>query len=210
VEKNEMFTAITVQRHQLADSLDSLTSEQWDAPSLCAGWRVRDVLGHLVSILELPTSRFVLGSIKARNFNTYADKVARRFGDRDPSGLLASYRSSAGKRFAPPVVGPIAPLTDVFTHTCDIDVAIGRSPQFNPTATRTVLEYVCGGKARGFIPPKRTTGLRFEAVDLGWTLGDGPTISGPAHAILLAVTGRRAGLDHLDGDGLAILDHRLP
>ncbi|MGE0305800.1 MAG: maleylpyruvate isomerase N-terminal domain-containing protein, partial [Acidimicrobiia bacterium] len=47
VQKNEMFTAITVQRHQLADFLDSLTSEQWDAPSLCARWRVRDVLGHL-------------------------------------------------------------------------------------------------------------------------------------------------------------------
>lgn len=204
-----MFGAITVQRHHLADTLDTLTGDEWNAPSLCAGWRVRDVLGHLVSILEIPLGRFIVGSIKARNFDRFSEKVARELGDRDPAALLATYRSLAGKRFTVPVIGPIAPLCDVFVHTCDIDVAIGRTPEFNSTALRTIMDYACGGKARGSVPSSRTKGLRFEANDLGWSHGEGPTVSGPAHAILLAVTGRRAGLDMLDGDGLAILDHRL-
>ncbi len=37
------------ERRDLADLAATLTSEQWDAPSLCEGWRVRDVVAHVVS-----------------------------------------------------------------------------------------------------------------------------------------------------------------
>ncbi|MET0954878.1 MAG: maleylpyruvate isomerase N-terminal domain-containing protein, partial [Cryobacterium sp.] len=30
----------------VADLLATLTPEQWESQSLCAGWRVRDVAGH--------------------------------------------------------------------------------------------------------------------------------------------------------------------
>ena len=38
---------IAEQRRDLADLLEGLTAEQWQAPSLCAGWRVRDVAAHV-------------------------------------------------------------------------------------------------------------------------------------------------------------------
>ena len=31
----------------LADCLDALPEERWDAPSLCEGWRVKEVVAHL-------------------------------------------------------------------------------------------------------------------------------------------------------------------
>src|SRR5438128_2241468 len=31
----------------ISDCLAALTPEQWDAPSLCEGWRVRDVVSHM-------------------------------------------------------------------------------------------------------------------------------------------------------------------
>ena len=31
-----------------ADFLATLTPGQWEAPSLCAGWRVRDVVAHVI------------------------------------------------------------------------------------------------------------------------------------------------------------------
>ena len=44
----------TAERLELADLLDTLTPEQWAAPSLCAGWSVRDVCSHLIGMeLEL-------------------------------------------------------------------------------------------------------------------------------------------------------------
>jgi hypothetical protein len=43
--KDEMFAAIVAQRGRLADTLDGLTDAEWNTPSLCAGWRIRDVVG---------------------------------------------------------------------------------------------------------------------------------------------------------------------
>lgn len=40
------------ERAEMADFLESLSAEQWEAPSLCAGWRVRDVAAHVVSYEE--------------------------------------------------------------------------------------------------------------------------------------------------------------
>ncbi|WP_280234759.1 hypothetical protein [Nocardia cyriacigeorgica] len=51
-------------------------------------------------------------------------------------------------------------------------------------------------------------GLRFEATDLDWTHGSGPIISGPAEALLLALSGRTPALDRLHGDGVPILRAR--
>ncbi|MGH3500537.1 MAG: maleylpyruvate isomerase family mycothiol-dependent enzyme, partial [Nocardioidaceae bacterium] len=43
----------TAERRDLADYLDTLTDEEWKQPSLCPGWAVRDVVGHLPSYDEL-------------------------------------------------------------------------------------------------------------------------------------------------------------
>ena len=40
-------TAIAAERTELAAMLDDLSPAQWDAPSLCAGWRVREVAAHM-------------------------------------------------------------------------------------------------------------------------------------------------------------------
>jgi uncharacterized protein (TIGR03083 family) len=37
------------ERRDLADYLDTLTAEEWERPSLCRGWSVRDVPGHVTS-----------------------------------------------------------------------------------------------------------------------------------------------------------------
>ena len=38
----------TAERTDLADLLETLTPRQWEAPSLCQGWRVRDVVAHVM------------------------------------------------------------------------------------------------------------------------------------------------------------------
>lgn len=200
-----MFDAIVAQRNSLVDRLDGLTAEQWETPSLCAGWRVREVVGHLISILEIPFRQHLWGAVKERNFNRNMDKLARSIGEREPGTLIADYRRLCSTRFAPPIVGPIAPLTDVLVHTRDIERPLGIASTLDAEATRAALVYVCGGKAFGFVPPKRTRGLQFEATDLGWSAGAGKTVVGSGEAILMSVTGRRSALDDLTGDGVAAL-----
>lgn len=40
------------ERSEMADFLASLRSEQWDHPSLCSRWRIREVAAHVVSYEE--------------------------------------------------------------------------------------------------------------------------------------------------------------
>ena len=39
----------TAERTDFADLLADLTPEEWEAASLCEGWRVRDVVAHVMS-----------------------------------------------------------------------------------------------------------------------------------------------------------------
>ena len=47
MDRDEVWRAIDGERVSLADLLDSLGDQEWETPSLCAGWRVRDVAAHL-------------------------------------------------------------------------------------------------------------------------------------------------------------------
>ncbi|MBI5337581.1 MAG: maleylpyruvate isomerase family mycothiol-dependent enzyme [Mycolicibacterium rufum] len=49
----------TDERRDFADLVAGLGREQWLAPSLCAGWRVRDVAAHVVAYLDRDRSDFV-------------------------------------------------------------------------------------------------------------------------------------------------------
>ena len=208
MEKAALFDAVGEQRRRLIGVLEGLGDEQWDVQSLCEKWRVRDVVGHLASILDIPAGRFLWRSIRARSFDDYAAVVARDYGSQDPGQLLAKYRQLASKQFAPPIVGPIAPLTDVLVHTRDIERPLGLPAKLHPEGLRAALDFCSGGRTFGLVPKKRIEGLRFEATDVDWSAGDGELVSGPAEAILLAVTNRPVALPELSGDGVELLANR--
>jgi len=56
---------------------------------------------------------------------------------------------------------------------------------------------------------KRAKELTFRATDGDWSSGEGPEVAGPVIALVQAITGRRAGLDQLYGEGVAILKERI-
>jgi hypothetical protein len=48
-------------------------------------------------------------------------------------------------------------------------------------------------------------GVRLVATDLDWSHGNGPEVRGSGEALLMAMAGRPAALDDLDGPGKAKL-----
>jgi uncharacterized protein (TIGR03083 family) len=56
----EVGSALVRQRLRLQATLEGLTEEEWGTPSRCAGWRVQDVIAHLVDV-----NRFWSASITA-------------------------------------------------------------------------------------------------------------------------------------------------
>jgi len=62
----------------------------------------------------------------------------------------------------------------------------------------------------GFLKSKKkAAGLRFVANDIEWSHGDGPEVRGPAESLVLVMSGRPAGLDQLEGDGLPEMQRRI-
>ena len=61
------------ERADLASLLPTLTPEQWETPTLCARWRVRDVVAHLISYDDLGAAdvarRLALGRFNPHRAN---------------------------------------------------------------------------------------------------------------------------------------------
>ena len=49
---------IHAERKALAADLESLSDQQWNTPSLCEGWTVRDVLAHMTSAAVMTPPKF--------------------------------------------------------------------------------------------------------------------------------------------------------
>ncbi len=73
----------------------------------------------------------------------------------------------------------------------------------------TSLTHLTAGPVGGVVSEGTLAGLRFEANDTDWAHGSGPTVSGNAEALLLAITGRTTALGHLGGDGVSTVRGRM-
>ena len=90
----DIWTDVHEERQALLGFLELLTPDQWDAPTLCAEWRVRDVVGHLVSATDISVVR-ALVAIAASGFrmNRYISKDARGRGMSRPDGDFRRVRA---------------------------------------------------------------------------------------------------------------------
>jgi uncharacterized protein (TIGR03083 family) len=194
----------------LSTYLHSLTPEDWERPSLCDGWRVRDVVGHILygnelKLWTLPWRLARYGFSSDRSGKAYS--IARAHGHA-PSDLLRAFDERDPWGGTCRVFPPRLTLLDRLTHHQDIRRSLGHDREIPAARLHAVLEAaptlgtVFGAKAR-------TKGLRFVATDLEWAWGDGPEVSGPAEALLLTMLGRPQPLAELSGEGSTTFAARL-
>lgn len=206
----DTFEEIADERRGLADLLSVLTVEQLAAPSLCSQWTIRDVAGHLIVPLEVSVPRFLLAMLGSRgSFDRANDRLARRQAERPLDEIVEVLRRKAGTRFTPPGAGPEAPLTDLLVHGLDIRWPLELPRRIPEERLQKSLTFLTTGPANGLVAKNALNGLRIEATDTHWVHGSGPTVSGDAETLLLAMTGRASALSHLHGDGAAIMRDRL-
>ncbi|MGK5684800.1 maleylpyruvate isomerase family mycothiol-dependent enzyme [Actinoplanes sp. URMC 104] len=202
--------AIAGERHRVADLVESLSPAQLDTPSLCGAWTVRQVAGHLVAAVAAPARQTVSALLRSglrihRANALLAVEIARQ----PPAALADALRRNTTNPFEPPIVGRPGQLTDLQVHGQDMRRPLGLPHGLSLDHVRLSLDFLTGGRAVGFTPRKRLAGLRLEATDLGWSHGAGALLSGPAEALMMALTGRRTVLGELDGPGVRVLAARL-
>jgi uncharacterized protein (TIGR03083 family) len=180
--------------------LRTLTADEWLAPTLCAGWRVKDIVAHLTYDAS-PTHRYLLDVARAGfSPNRINARVIKRWSNRDPAQLLQWFERSVGRGMFATVVPSLA-LADVLIHHQDIRRPFNRPRSIAPERVLHVLDHPDPLASSR----RRTRGLRFIATDVAWTRGDGPEVRGTGEAIIMAVAGRSAALGDLTGDGVNIL-----
>lgn len=191
MDREAAFDIIVSQRLALRDHLADLTDEEWETPSLCAGWRVRDVAAHVISSPQLtwgPCLRAVGGMW--RGYNGAVLRDGRRRGTAPVAEILAQYDTWAEVRRGPAVVTSVEPLVDVLVHTQDILRPLGRRHPMPPGAAA-----VAADRARLMAPlfgaTRTLRSIRMRATDVDWERGRGPVVEGPMSELLMMCTGRR-------------------
>jgi uncharacterized protein (TIGR03083 family) len=202
-------TLMTMAHHEradLAEFLATLTPRDWEAPSLCTRWSVKDVVAHVISYEELGT----LGLVKrfAKGWIVRTNQVGvDEFAALSPQQLLEFLRNHLQPHGLTAGFGGMIALVDGTIHHQDIRRALGRPRTVPVDRLERVLGLVPGNPRLG--AGRRIRGLRLRATDIDWAHGRGPEVTGPGEALLMAMSGRPAALADLCGSGLDTLARRL-
>ncbi|MEU8261460.1 maleylpyruvate isomerase family mycothiol-dependent enzyme [Micromonospora sp. NPDC048999] len=199
---------IKVERTALVDALDKLSDNDWDKPSLCTTWTVRETVGHLVATATMTPPKFFAKLIgNGFNFQNMVRKdIAQVTAGRSNAELVDLLRSRVDKRTAPP--GPtLSWLGETIVHGEDIFRALGGYHHHPVEHVVAVADFYKNSNL--LIGAKnRIAGVSLRATDTDWQNGSGPEVSGPIIALLMAMTGRKAALGDLTGEGVAVLRER--
>jgi uncharacterized protein (TIGR03083 family) len=209
MNREQIFEAVATERRRIADLVDSLDEDAHAAPSLCAGWDVKTVTAHLVSVFADSFWTFQLAALRHRGFNRAIDELARRRAQAPAAELARILRQRADHRLNPPVTGPVSGLTDVLVHGGDIQIPLGLPFRPDEEQVGWALDFLTGPRPLGFVPRGRLRGIALHSKDIGRSWGTGSEIRGPASLLMMAAAGRVDVLRMLDGPGVAVLQKRL-
>lgn len=198
------------ERLTLADLLDSLTPQQWESPSLCARWRVRDVAAHVamspVPEPSMPTLIAALVHARGHLWDAAA-QIAMDYAHRPTAEIADTLRRVANSRGMPRITNADNLLMDILIHGQDIALPLGIERPMPIDAAVAGFERVWS-MGWPFRAQRRMRGMRLIATDAPVDVGvrDGQPIHGKLADLLLLVTGRTdAALARLAGEGVDAL-----
>lgn len=196
------------EREEFVALLENLTPEQWDSPSLCDKWRVRDVVAHAIGFDPLTRTQLVRRMVKGLVTRGGANAVGvAEYADTPPEELTALMRRYIQPHGITAGFGGKIALTDGMIHQQDIRRPLGIPRTIDPDRLRVALDFTL--YAPRLLGAAKCRGLRLMATDMDWSHGNGPEVRGTGEALLMAMSGRRAALRDIDGPGTERLARRI-
>ena len=172
----------------LADLLTA-ADDAWDVPSLCEGWLVRHVVAHVTMPVRLTPEQFAAEMAAAGgDFTVLSDTVAERDARLPTAVLLDQLRSARLHDWQPPGGGSAGAVSHAVIHSLDVTIVLDRPPVAPPEAVTTVLDQLT--TAGGALFGVDLTGVRLEAVDNGWSWGDGRVVRADGGSLVALLSGR--------------------
>ena len=205
MDRESVWDVVVAERFALRALLRELDAEEWDHPSVCEGWRVRDVAAHVISAPQVRWKETLRAMRGIRHgYNGMILRDGQRRGAAPVAEILAQFDTWAGVRRGPVTVTHVEPLVDVIVHTQDIVRPLGRVHQ--PPADAAA---VAADRCRLLAPLSGSTRVvrhtRMRATDVAWERGRGPLVEGPILELLMLCSGREPDATVLTGDGASQL-----
>src|SRR5215472_10010065 len=164
-----MMDLITAERRTLADVLSGLSTAQWHAPSLCAGWTVAHVAAHLTMPFRISADEFAAGLQQARGqFTEFSDAVAERDSRLPQADLVAALRDNAENPWSPPGGGLAGALSHDVIHGLDVTWPLARPQEIPAHAMTIVLSSITSPLA---IDPGEVRAAEISAAEVGAEAG---------------------------------------
>jgi uncharacterized protein (TIGR03083 family) len=203
----DIWPAVHAERKALAADLRTLSGDDWATPSLCGDWTVRDVLAHMTSAAKLTPPAFFAGLLASGfSFDKLQEKGVAAQRGATPADTLADFEVVVTSVKHPPGPAPTW-LGEVIVHSEDIRRPLGIAHDYPTGAVVQVADFFKGSNLL-IGSKRRIEGLTLRATNTDWSHGTGPEVSGPILSLVLAMTGRKAAIGELAGDGVPTLRAR--
>ena len=203
----DLWTTVPLERQALADDLGAIDEEAWETPSLCPGWTVRDVLAHIAALARMTPTRF-FRKLVASGFSPgrlQARDIIIEKG-RNPEETLTRFHGVCTKKNRLPGQEKTL-IGETFVHAEDIRRPLRIAHEYPLQGLITVADHYKDSNLMAGTRD-RISGLWLRATDVDWSTGSGQLVSGPMLSLLMAMAGRRAVLEDLEGEGLETLQTR--
>jgi uncharacterized protein (TIGR03086 family) len=137
--------------HELAETVALIEPGQWESPTPCDLWTVRELLEHIVAVNRkyehIPSGDPWLPGLKAVDLGddparTYRSTIAPFLTAWGLSGVLNQTILTQGDRRVPAEVVLLAHLRETLVHGWDLAVSIGRAAPFDDAVVEACLQSV--------------------------------------------------------------------
>jgi uncharacterized protein (TIGR03083 family) len=195
----DVAAAIADEYRALADLLEASDPVAWDTPSLCEGWRTREVVAHMTMPARYSGPAF-MAELEAAggDFTRVSNTVAERDGGLGTASLIADLRSEVLHDWQPPGGGTEGALTHCVIHGLDVIEAVPLDRRVPDERIGRVLGIIAGPGVPNFFGVD-LSGVELRADDLDWSYGSGATVTGSAQALALVACGRLLPVGRLGG-----------
>jgi uncharacterized protein (TIGR03083 family) len=208
VTQKEIAAAMRDERTRLVAYLEDLPEAAWDKESLCEGWRVRDIVAHLIG----NAADIVAQKLDGAGSPEYNQRQVDERAGRSPAELLAEW-AEAGPAFEAGIesfddalwntpyleLGTVGQalqrlVEDIWVHAQDIRIPLGDGPVPGP-GVDAVLDIAVRdfpARAARLAPDVGSVRITTGATTRDALIGDGTAVevSGDAITLALAATGR--------------------
>lgn len=207
----ELEHLIRDERADFRDMVRGLAPDEWDRPTLCDAWSVRDVVGHVLANDEIGMFAYMRGLVAAGlSPRRYAERVRASWAQRPHEEIVAFAADlTAPQRMARSMQNwaPLVLLTETFVHQQDVRRAIGWGREVDEERMVALLHAMVATGA-GVQARRKAAGLRVRATDADFAQGDGPEVAGPSEVLVMTLAGRIVAPGELHGDGARVLLER--